>query len=56
MTKNSWWADYGPIPEVRTVHEQEKPYPAVVYDHEGNALMRRRQPMGFDLSGRRNAE
>ena len=56
ITKNSWWQEYGPVPEVRTVHEQEKPYPAVVYDAEGNALMRKRQPMGFDLSKRDGSE
>ena len=52
MTKANYWNGDERIiaPHSQTVFEQEKPAPAVVYDHEGNALMRKRQPMGFDLS------
>jgi hypothetical protein len=56
MTMNSGDFYYGPVPEVRTVHEQEKPHPAVVYDADGNALMRRRPMMGFDLNGNKGSE
>ena len=35
MTKSNWWMDYGPVPEVRTVHEQEKTEAPIVYDSSG---------------------
>jgi hypothetical protein len=55
MTKMSdWWFDGSRVPETRTVFEQEKPEAAVVYDHTGQPFVRPRQPMGFDLSGRKN--
>jgi len=42
----AWW-DAGPLLPPLTVYEQEKPTPAVVYDHTGQAWIRPRPPMGF---------
>jgi len=55
MTKmNDWWFDGGRVPEVRTVLEQDKPQQPVVYDHTGLPFVKSRQPMGFDLSGKKD--
>jgi hypothetical protein len=52
-TKNSWWMECGPIPEARTVLEQNKPEQPVVYDHTGQPFVKPRQRVGFDLSGKK---
>jgi hypothetical protein len=51
---NDWWFDGSRAPETRTVVEQEKPASVVVYDHTGASFVRPRQPMGFDLSGKKS--
>ena len=46
----AWFTRNSPPPITSsTVHEHEKPSPAVVYDHEGNALVRKQLKVGFDL-------
>ena len=52
MTRASWWDEGIKVPHSQTVQEQEKPTPAIVYDHTGQPFVRPKQPMGFDLSGK----
>jgi hypothetical protein len=57
--KSGWVDDCGPHPREwysAHVHEQERPAPAIVYDHTGQPLVRERLPMGFDLRGDQNEE
>lgn len=54
VTKNSWWDDGHGVPETRTVLEQDKPEPVVIYDHTGQPYHRPRCRMGFALSGKKD--
>lgn len=52
FVRATWVHDngYDSIQNLSTlVVENEKPRPVVLYDHEGTAYVRERQPLGFDL-------
>jgi hypothetical protein len=53
MTRASWYDEGIKVPHSQAVHEQDKPASVVVYDHTGQPYVKPRQPMGFDLSGKR---
>ena len=51
MNDDDWDFPEGECPNVTVYESDEPPSPTVIYDHEGNPLVKKRIRLGFDLTG-----